>query len=202
VRQSARPADPADDPTRLRRPAVAGVRSDRDHRRDRHRAGRRRVHHRRPHRRCADRARVGADPGTVDIATGDVRVTLRWADTADLDLSVTDPAGETVSYGSRSVGSGGTLDVDANAACDGVTATPVENIIWPDTAPDGRYTIGINLYSGCGAADAHAFQLTALIGGVPVQVYVNGADGSLTPTDGTGTITSATPTLTFAFDRG
>lgn len=144
---------------------------------------------------------VGADPTTVDLATGNVRITLRWADTADIDLSVTDPNGETVSYGSRSVSSGGTLDVDANAACDGVITSPAENIIWPDTAPDGRYQVTVNLYSGCTAGDAHAFVLTALVGGVPVQLYATGADGSAVPTDGTGTVSSATPIMTFAFDR-
>jgi len=35
---------------------------------------------------------------TEDLSTGDVQVTLQWSSLADLDLSVTDPAGETVSY--------------------------------------------------------------------------------------------------------
>ncbi len=144
---------------------------------------------------------VGANPVPVDLATGDVRVTLRWADTADLDLSVTDPTGETVSYGSRSVSSGGTLDVDANAACENALAEPAENIVWPDTAPSGRYTVTVALYSGCSAGDAHGFVLTALIGGAPVQLSVVDAAGALTPVDGTGTVSSAAPTMTFAFDR-
>jgi hypothetical protein len=145
---------------------------------------------------------VGADPGTTDLATGDVRITLRWADTADIDLSVTDPTGETVGYGNRSVSSGGTLDVDANAPCDSATATPAENIIWADTAPDGRYVITVNLYNPCTAGDSHPFQLTALVGGVPVQLYLGTDDGGLTPVDGAGTVSSAAPTLIFAFDLG
>lgn len=145
---------------------------------------------------------VGADPGTTDLATGDVRITLRWADTADIDLSVTDPTGETVGYGNRSVSSGGTLDVDANAPCDSATATPAENIIWADTAPDGRYVITVNLYNPCTAGDSHPFQLTALVGGVPVQLYLGTDDGGLTPVDGAGTVSSTTPTLIFAFDLG
>ena len=36
-----------------------------------------------------------------------VRVTLTWADVSDLDLSVTDPGGECVSYESRRMSSGG-----------------------------------------------------------------------------------------------
>ena len=120
---------------------------------------------------------IGADPGAVDLATGDVRVTLRWATTADIDLSVTDPTGETVSYGNRSVSTGGTLDVDANAPCATATAGPVENIIWPDTAPDGRYVITVNLYNPCDAGDTQSFELTAFVGGFPVQLFLGGADG-------------------------
>ena len=145
---------------------------------------------------------IGADPGTPDLGTGDVRVTLRWGDTADLDLSVTDPSGETVSYGNPSVSSGGTLDVDANAPCDAATATPVENIIWPDTAPDGRYVIMVNLYNQCGAGDSHAFQLTAFIGGVQVAVAQGADDGTLIPSDGNGVVSSAVPSIVFVIDRG
>ena len=145
---------------------------------------------------------IGADPGAVDLATGDVRVTLRWATTADIDLSVTDPTGETVSYGNRSVSTGGTLDVDANAPCATATAGPVENIIWPDTAPDGRYVITVNLYNPCDAGDTQSFELTAFVGGFPVQLFLGGADGGLTPTDGLGTVSTGAPALTYSFDLG
>ena len=79
---------------------------------------------------------------------------------------------------------------------------PAENIIWADTAPDGRYVITINLYNPCTAGDSHPFQLTALVGGVPVQLYLGTDDGGLTPVDGAGTVSSTTPTLIFAFDLG
>jgi hypothetical protein len=145
---------------------------------------------------------IGADPGSSDLGTGDVRVTLRWATVADLDLSVTDPGGETVSYGTREVSSGGVLDVDANASCGSTTTAPAENIIWPDTAPDGRYVVTVNLYSACETGDAQPFELTAFLGGVPVQLYLGGDDGALTPTDGAGTVSSAAPTVIYTFDRG
>ncbi|MDO8362691.1 MAG: hypothetical protein Q7V88_07330 [Actinomycetota bacterium] len=145
---------------------------------------------------------VGADPDTPDLATGDVRVTLRWSDAADLDLAVTDPMGETVSYDNASVSSGGALDVDANANCNEAQPAPAENIVWGDTAPDGLYTIVVDLYSSCTAGDSHAFELTALVGGVPVQLYLGGEDGALTPTGNGGTVSSGTSTLLFAFAVG
>lgn len=145
---------------------------------------------------------IGADPGSSDLGTGDVRVTLRWSTVADLDLSVTDPTGETVSYGTREVSSGGVLDVDANASCGNATAAPAENIIWPDTAPDGRYVVTVNLYNPCETGEVQSFELTAYIGGVPVQLFLGTDDGGLSPSDGAGTVSSATPTVVFAFDNG
>ena len=144
----------------------------------------------------------GGDTDSTDLGTGAVRVTLRWADAADLDLSVTDPTGETVSYGVPSVSSGGVLDVDANASCNSPTSSPAENIIWPDTAPDGRYVVTVDLYSSCDAGDLHAYELTAYIDDVPVQLYLGGDDGSLSPTDGSGALTSETPTVTYTFGQG
>jgi hypothetical protein len=145
---------------------------------------------------------IGNNPGSTDLGTGDVRVTLRWADAADLDLSVTDPNGETVSYGNPNVGSGGTLDVDANGGCSSGASTPAENVIWPDTAPDGRYVVVVDLYSSCDSGDGHAFELTAFIGGVPVQLFLGADDGGLSPSDGNASVSSTTPTVIFAFDRG
>lgn len=64
---------------------------------------------------------------TVVLGTGDVQVTLRWVGTNDLDLHVTDPAGETIYFGNRSSGSDGQLDVDSNAGCSrNITSNPVK----------------------------------------------------------------------------
>lgn len=142
---------------------------------------------------------VGATPDTPDLATGDIRVTLRWNDASDIDLSVTDPFGETVSYGNRSVTSGGTLDVDANAACDTVMGSPAENIVWNGTPPDGRYTVTVHLWGNCSSGDSHAYDLVVLVGGVPVALY---DATSLTPVSGSGTVSSSLTTVTYVFDVG
>src|SRR5690554_6687867 len=64
------------------------------------------------------------------LGTGDVQVTLRWNSRADLDLAVTAPSGETVSYLYPSSHSGGRLDVDSNAGCRTSLQNPVENVFW------------------------------------------------------------------------
>jgi hypothetical protein len=108
-------------------------------------------------------------PGEAAIHTGVVQVSLRWSSTADLDLSVTDPHGEAVSFSHRQAASGGKLDVDANAACHNPTSTPVENVIWPSRAPDGTYTVTVTYYTSCGNPPP-AFNVTALINGHEVAL--------------------------------
>jgi hypothetical protein len=50
--------------------------------------------------------------GAVSSGFGDVKVTLTWDSTADLDLYVRDPDGTTISYQNTTSPSGGQLDVD------------------------------------------------------------------------------------------
>ena len=142
---------------------------------------------------------VGATPDTPDLATGDIRVTLRWSDASDIDLAVTDPFGDTVSYGSRTVASGGALDVDANSACDTVMTSPAENIVWTGTPPDGRYTVTVHLWGNCSSGDSHAYNLVVLVGGVPVALY---DATTLAPASGNGTVSSSVTTVTYVFDVG
>jgi len=145
---------------------------------------------------------LGAGLDTQDLATGDVRVTLTWGDTADLDLAVTDPNGETIYYDVKSSSSGGQLDVDANGGCNSAITSPAENIIWPDTGPSGRYVVQVSIYDDCGAGASHPFVLQVLIGGLPVQLSLGGDDGSLTPTDGSGTLTVDAGAMFFVFEKG
>ncbi|MEP0913215.1 hypothetical protein NDI45_20090 [Leptolyngbya sp. GB1-A1] len=105
--------------------------------------------------------------GTPQLGTGDIQVTLRWASSDDLDLAVTDPSGNTVTYSNPRVASGGQLDVDANAGCGEITPTPIENIFWlPGQAAQGEYSIAVNLYQRCGSgSEAIPFNLTLLVQG-------------------------------------
>lgn len=103
----------------------------------------------------------------VTLGTGDIQVTLRWSTTDDLDLAVKDPSGEIVSYRNAKVASGGELDVDSNASCQGTTTNPVENVFWPTGgAPQGAYEVEVNLFERCAnTTEPIEFSLTLLVKG-------------------------------------
>jgi uncharacterized protein YfaP (DUF2135 family) len=113
-------------------------------------------------------------------------VTLRWTTTDDLDLAVTDPSGNTVTYFNRSIDSGGQLDVDANANCIEQNSSPIENIFWPPSqAPQGQYTIAVNLFQRCAGSGPISFNLTLLVQGNTETL--------------TGTVDEQNPVATFPF---
>lgn len=102
------------------------------------------------------------------LGTGDVQVTLRWDNSADLDLHVTDPAGEEIYFAVPSSASGGQLDVDANGTCEG--DAPVENIFWPTGgAPTGTYSVSVDYYSACDSTTPTNYVVTILVNGQEVN---------------------------------
>lgn len=105
----------------------------------------------------------------TEILTGDVQVTLQWDTPVDLDLYVTDPNGDEVSYLNTSVSSGGILDVDARRSC-AVTPETVENIVWTGTAPQGAFGIRVNYYTACDQGPT-AFTVTLRRGGEVVETW-------------------------------
>jgi hypothetical protein len=84
----------------------------------------------------------------ISGADGSPRFNLTWSGSADLDLYVTDPTGETVSYTNTSSASGGLLDVDCTGSCPGGNS---ENITWESGGPSGTYTFYVNYFSGTGS---------------------------------------------------
>lgn len=121
------------------------------------------------------------------LGTGDIQVTLRWTTVDDLDLAVTDPAGDVVAYFSRSAPSGGQLDVDANAACAESNSSPIENVFWPTGgAPEGQYNIEVNLFTRCEqSSEPISFSLRVLVQGT-TQTFE-------------GTVSDSEPVATFPF---
>lgn len=86
----------------------------------------------------------------LGLGTGDVEVTLAMSVPTDLDLYVSDPSGSTVYYGNTTLGSGGHLDLDANAACSGNMGVNSEHIFWPaGRAPAGTYNVRVAHYESC-----------------------------------------------------
>ena len=75
--------------------------------------------------------------------SGELTITLVWDSTADLDLYLICPGGQTINYRNRSA-CGGQLDLDANI--NRRTSTPVENIFFRTGAPQGQYRIRVNMY--------------------------------------------------------
>ncbi|HWA58159.1 MAG TPA: hypothetical protein VG692_12940 [Gemmatimonadales bacterium] len=95
----------------------------------------------------------------LQVGTGDIQVSVAWDDSADVDLHVVDPNGEHIYFGHRDAASGGTLDLDANAAC-GRNVPPGggdpifvsnENVVWPTgKAIPGQYVVFLHYWSACG----------------------------------------------------
>lgn len=91
----------------------------------------------------AMKARVKNAGGCVE---GDVRISLAWDYTDDLDLHVQEP-NELIYYGHRRSANGGFLDVDANGM-NGMMKEPVENVVYPSifNMKNGRYIIVVHNY--------------------------------------------------------
>lgn len=86
----------------------------------------------------------------VPLGTGDVEVALSMTESTDLDLYVTDPNGVVVYYGNTTGGSGGHLDLDANAGCGSNVGVNNEHIFWPQgAAPAGTYEVRVAHFSNC-----------------------------------------------------
>jgi hypothetical protein len=101
----------------------------------------------------------------IAAPTGAVVVTLGWDTEADLDLHVLDPLGNEIFHGRPSSApqlpfggdagtSNGFLDFDSNAACV-IDGRRQEDVIWPNDAPSGHYTVLVDTTSMCGAPIAH-----------------------------------------------
>ncbi|MFN2321657.1 MAG: LCCL domain-containing protein [Trueperaceae bacterium] len=101
----------------------------------------------------------------TSVGTGDVQVTLTWQADVDVDLHVTDPAGDTVYYGNRRVSSGGELDRD-NMCGDFEWGRP-ENVYWPESgAPSGAYTVKVRYYGSCADEEPTvAWTVRVIVGG-------------------------------------
>jgi hypothetical protein len=104
------------------------------------------------------------------VGTGDVQISVSWTGASDVDLRVTDPAGELVYFDNPSSESGGTLDLDSNASCtiDGVNS---ENIVWPaGHAPHGDYQVTLVYHDDCGVARSDYVVTVAMAGHEPRTV--------------------------------
>lgn len=91
----------------------------------------------------ADRADVDRRIADRGAARGELNFALEWASTDDVDLYVTCPTGETISYRNRNA-CGGRYDLDANVAPSTAIGDPVENIVFTEVTP-GLYKVRAHL---------------------------------------------------------
>lgn len=104
------------------------------------------------------------------VGNGDVQVSVSWTGASDVDLHVIDPSGEKVYFGNLTSASGGTLDLDSNAACN-IDNTNNENIVWPvGGAPRGEYRVVVDYWSDCGVAQSD-YVVTIQVEGQEPQIY-------------------------------
>lgn len=85
---------------------------------------------------------------TPSVGTGALQISLSWysAVAVDLDLSVVEPAGETIDYYNRVSAAGGRFDRDNE--CYNYINGQSENIYWA-TPKAGQYTLKVHLFSNC-----------------------------------------------------
>lgn len=76
----------------------------------------------------------------------EIRVSLMWEGSTDLDLHCITPRREHISYNSKRARCGGYLDLDMNGL-DQHSETPVENMRWENNAPEGRYRFYVHNFS-------------------------------------------------------
>lgn len=77
----------------------------------------------------------------LEYGYGDVQITLKWDNIADLDLHVIDPNGEEIYWDNQYSSSNGVLDVDD------IDGEGPENIYWPEhEAPSGNYEVYVRMF--------------------------------------------------------
>ncbi len=95
------------------------------------------------------------------LGSGSVQVSLNWPeDGVDLDLHVTDPAGEEIYWSSVTSTSGGQLDAD-NINGGGIP----ENIFWADSAPVGEYRVEVKYFGDSAGVGTASWTVSVLVDG-------------------------------------
>ena len=106
----------------------------------------------------------------IRVGAGDVQVSVAWDAPTDVDLHVTDPANEEIYFANTTSASGGTLDLDSNAACS-IDNINNENITWPiGGAPSGTYSVDLVYWSACTQPQSN-YTVTIFVRGQPAQTF-------------------------------
>jgi hypothetical protein len=106
--------------------------------------------------------------------SGQIQITLGWSNGADIDLYVTDPSGETLSYQHPQGNSGGHLDHDARGNCRANQPNnTIENVYWESTQPpSGTYQVELHYWGECNSnAGPTMTTLSISVGGRVIGAY-------------------------------
>jgi len=118
----------------------------------------------------------------TSVGSGDVEVSLNWDVDTDADLHVVDPTGFEIYYGATTSPSGGSLDLDSNAACS-LDHKRAEHVTWPTTTPpSGTYEVIVDSWSMCTLPSVN-YLVTVNVKGKAPQTY----PGNFTTADNGGT---------------
>src|SRR6185503_13603258 len=92
---------------------------------------------------------------------------------ADIDMYVTDPSGETISYQHTQSSTGGALDHDARGNCRSEQANNrIENTYWNSPQPPrGNYQVELHYWGECGGAGPTLTTLSIAVGGRIIGAY-------------------------------
>jgi hypothetical protein len=105
--------------------------------------------------------------------TGAIQITSAWNTGADIDMYVTDPSGQTISYQNTQSGTGGMLDHDARGNCRrDQPNNHIENVYWNSPQPpSGNYTVELHYWGECGGAGPTLTSLSIAVGGRIIGAY-------------------------------
>ncbi|MGD1899765.1 MAG: hypothetical protein ACFB16_22810 [Phormidesmis sp.] len=108
---------------------------------------------------------------TASAQVGDLQITLRWEGSADLDLLVGEPIGNSRIHANQpTAASGGYLDKDANGNCQASSGSAAETIAWPaHGVATGSYRINVAMDSTCGQQDPVPFTITVRVNGETIS---------------------------------
>lgn len=105
--------------------------------------------------------------------SGQVQITLAWNTGADIDMYVTDPQGQTLSYQNTQVASGGFLDHDARGNCrTDQTNNRIENVYWNSAQPpSGNYEVALHYWGECNSGGPTQSTTSIAVGGRIIGAY-------------------------------
>lgn len=105
----------------------------------------------------------------LNLPPGDIQVYLTWETSADLQLLVRDPVGQSVYDDTPSVTSGGLLAANGNVGCKRAVGQPVSYIYWPSgLLRPGTYEIDVWYENTCNDTAVTEFALTVIVAGQTV----------------------------------